>query len=76
MDDLEREAARLCEPGTQMAVAARLSTCGVVRTGAVREAEVEIRVACHPRKTMQEFEGDEEQMRARGTRGALKARPS
>ena len=51
LDDLEREAARLCEPGTQTAVAARLSACGVVRTGAEREAEVEIRVAHRPRKT-------------------------
>ena len=51
LDDLEREVARLCEPGTQTAVAARLSTCGVMQTGAVREAEVEIRVAHRPRKT-------------------------
>ena len=51
LDDLEQEAVRLCEPGTQMAVAARLNACGVVWTGAVREAEVEIRVARRPRKT-------------------------
>ena len=51
LDDLERAAVGLCEPGTQTAVAARLSACGVVRTGAVREVEVEIRVARRPRKT-------------------------
>ena len=51
LDDLGWAAAGLCEPGTQTAVAARLSACGVVRTGAVREAEVEIRVARRPRKT-------------------------
>ena len=51
LDDLERAAVGLCELGTQTAVAARLSVCGVVRTGAVREVEVEIRVARRPRKT-------------------------
>ena len=51
LDDLEQAAAGLCELGTQTAVAARLSACGVVWTGAVREVEVEIRVACRPQKT-------------------------
>ena len=51
LDDLERAAAGLGELGTQTAVVARLSVCGVVRTGVVCEVEVEIRVACRPRKT-------------------------
>ena len=51
LDDLEWAAAGLCELRMQMAVAVRLSACGVMWTGVVREAEVEIRVAHRPRKT-------------------------